>query len=128
MTETGGRVPAVDRAGLEQLAESVGGDREFLRELVDTYGDDAPVQVEQMRQGLAGGDMALVHRAAHTLKSNSASLGATGLAELCLEIEEAARDGRADDRERLRSQVDQMEVELARVIAELDELVPRAAE
>ena len=37
-----------------------------------------------------------VRRAAHTLKSNGATLGATEFAELCRELEQQAKDGRLD--------------------------------
>jgi HPt (histidine-containing phosphotransfer) domain-containing protein len=49
-----------------------------------------------MTRGLASGDLTLLERAAHTLKSSSANLGAIGLSDLCLEIERRARGGSSD--------------------------------
>jgi HPt (histidine-containing phosphotransfer) domain-containing protein len=84
---------ALDQATLEALLDSIGGDAEFMVELIDTYLADAPEQLEAMRAGLAAGDVAELVRPAHTLKSASASLGALGLAELCRALEASARSG-----------------------------------
>jgi HPt (histidine-containing phosphotransfer) domain-containing protein len=63
----------------------------FLAELVDVYLQDAPEQIQQMRAGLASGDIEGVRRAAHSLKSNSASLGANRLANAARELEMIAK-------------------------------------
>ena len=52
----------------------------FLVELIDVFLKDSPELIEQMRGGLAAGDVEKVRRAAHSLKSNAASFGAEGLA------------------------------------------------
>jgi HPt (histidine-containing phosphotransfer) domain-containing protein len=123
--------PAVDAATIDDLERSVGDDRAFLRELVETYLDDAPAQVAAMREGLAATDWARVHRAAHTLKSNSASVGAQRLSELCRQLEALTAPGRADDLDpemaALRDRLAAIEAELERVAVELDALVPAGA-
>jgi HPt (histidine-containing phosphotransfer) domain-containing protein len=48
---------------------------------------------ESRRGGLDSGDAEAVRRAAHTLKSNAATFGATDLADLCAEVESRARAG-----------------------------------
>jgi HPt (histidine-containing phosphotransfer) domain-containing protein len=68
-------------------------DADFLAELVDTYLSDSPDLIAQMHTGLAEGNIALVQRAAHSLKSNSASLGATLLANAARELEMIAKGG-----------------------------------
>jgi|WetSurMetagenome_2_1015567.scaffolds.fasta_scaffold193363_2 HPt (histidine-containing phosphotransfer) domain-containing protein len=68
-------------------------DAAFLAELVDTYLSDSPELIEHMRAGLAVGDIPGVQRAAHSLKSNSASLGATRLANAARELEMVAKGG-----------------------------------
>ncbi len=77
----------LDEAVLDQLLETVGGDRTFLSELVEAYLADSPGLLEAMRTGLRGDDRTALRRAAHTLKSTSASLGATTFAEACREVE-----------------------------------------
>jgi HPt (histidine-containing phosphotransfer) domain-containing protein len=80
----------LDRAALAGLLDTVGGDREFLVELIETYLADSPRLLAGLRAGLAAGDAVAVRRDAHTLKSTSATFGATRLATMCREIEAAA--------------------------------------
>jgi HPt (histidine-containing phosphotransfer) domain-containing protein len=68
-------------------------DPAFLVELIDTYLVDSPAQIEQMRRGLESGDVEGVRRAAHSLKSNSASFGAKRLAEASRDLEMLAKSG-----------------------------------
>jgi len=77
----------LDEAVLDQLLETVGGDRTFLTELVEAYLADSPGLLAAMRAGLAVDDRAALRRAAHTLKSTSASLGAATFATTCREVE-----------------------------------------
>ncbi len=83
----------IDAAVLAELLETVGGDRDFLAELVETYLADSPNLFAELRVALSSGDAAGARRAAHTLKSTSASFGAQGLAAQCREIEGAAGAG-----------------------------------
>jgi HPt (histidine-containing phosphotransfer) domain-containing protein len=85
--------PALDDATLATLLETVGDDRTFLAELVDTYLADSPPLFATMRAALAADDRVALRRAAHTLKSTSTSLGALRLAATCREIESHAADG-----------------------------------
>jgi HPt (histidine-containing phosphotransfer) domain-containing protein len=83
----------LDQATLESLMDSVGGDAEFMTELIDTYVTDAAEQVAALNASLSAGDVAGLVRPAHPLKSASASLGALGLAEQCRQLELAATSG-----------------------------------
>ena len=49
--------------------------------------------VNAMETGARAGDTEAVRRAAHTLKSNAATFGATALADRCRALESAAKDG-----------------------------------
>ncbi len=71
-------------------------DPEILVELLDAYLSDSPQLIDQMRTGLAEGNVELVRRAAHTLKSNSASFGGTRLANASRELEMIAKGGNLD--------------------------------
>jgi HPt (histidine-containing phosphotransfer) domain-containing protein len=77
----------LDEAILGNLLETVGGDRTFLAELVEAYLADSPGLVQAMRTGLAADDRTALRRAAHTLKSTSASMGAIAFAATCREVE-----------------------------------------
>jgi HPt (histidine-containing phosphotransfer) domain-containing protein len=81
------RDPLLDPAALEGLRE-IGGD-EFVTDLIETFLADAPPLLAALR----GSDADEVRRAAHTLKSNGATFGATRFSELCRELELLAKSG-----------------------------------
>jgi HPt (histidine-containing phosphotransfer) domain-containing protein len=107
---------ALDKAVLDSLRESVGDDPEFLAELVDDFLADAPTQLESLRETTTSGDATGARRAAHTLKGNSRTFGATLLASRCQEVEAAARVG---DLDAVLARVDELDQEWVRVRAEL---------
>jgi PAS domain S-box-containing protein len=81
----------IDRATFDRLVETMGG--AFVGELIDTFGQDAVELIATLRRTLAAADLDGFRRAAHSLKSTSQSLGATGLAARARELETAARAG-----------------------------------
>jgi HPt (histidine-containing phosphotransfer) domain-containing protein len=89
--------PAIDRGILDHLLDITGGDVEFLDELVDTYLEDGQAQVAALEAALAAGAIVDLVRPAHTLKSSSANVGASRLADACRDLEGAARTGTVDD-------------------------------
>jgi HPt (histidine-containing phosphotransfer) domain-containing protein len=105
---------ALDEAVMAELLESVGGDSEFLAELVGDFLADAPVQLETLRETAASGDAVGARRAAHTLKGNARTFGAAQLASLCEESETAAGTG---DLGAVLAGVDAIDQEWARVQA-----------
>ena len=64
-----------------------------LAKLLKAFFGNAPTLLAEMRGGVERGATEEVRRAAHTLKSNAASFGALGLAELCRSLEAQARAG-----------------------------------
>jgi HPt (histidine-containing phosphotransfer) domain-containing protein len=107
----------IDDAAFAQALELVGGDEEFLGELVATYRTDGADRIAEMRSALAAGAAADLQRAAHTLKSSSATLGAVGLAEACRAVEHAARDGALEG---LSDPIDAIASEFEEVVAALE--------
>lgn len=87
MTET------LDRAALDGLLDMVGGDAEFVDELVDTFLADAARQVAEIRSAIAAARPGDVVRPAHTLKGSSASIGAREVEAISRAIEEQSRAG-----------------------------------
>ena len=87
---------AIDTRAIAELRANVGGDGEFLVELIDEFLADAPVQLESLREGLGSGDAEGARRAAHTLKGTSRTFGADALGILCQEAETAAAAGDLD--------------------------------
>jgi signal transduction histidine kinase/CheY-like chemotaxis protein/HPt (histidine-containing phosphotransfer) domain-containing protein len=114
-----GRDGVIDRAVLADLLAMLGGDRDGLDSLIDTFLDDAPNLLAELRQDLAAGDAPGVRRVAHGLKSNGADFGAARLTELCRELEAVGRSGDLAPAPELLALV---EIEYGRVRAELAEM------
>lgn len=82
----------LDQRVLQRLKD-LGGDDDpgLFLELIDIFLQDAPQRIDEIRRGLEQGDVKLLERAAHTLKSSSANIGALQFAALCKRIEEGVR-------------------------------------
>jgi HPt (histidine-containing phosphotransfer) domain-containing protein len=114
---------AINRAALDDLVATTGGDPAFLAELIDTFFDDSAELLPAMRQALASGSAEQLRRAAHSLKSNSAAFGAQELALLCRQLEEQGREGNLSGAADRLAQVD---AEYDRVRRALQEVRPGA--
>jgi HPt (histidine-containing phosphotransfer) domain-containing protein len=89
---------AVDRAVLAGFAEQLGeAGEEVLREVVAVYLEDTPALIDAMRAAASTGDLDVLDRSAHTLKSSSAVVGAMELSALCQRLEADARGGAVPD-------------------------------
>lgn len=86
----------IDRAALNNLLATVGGDKAFLAEMIDTFLDDAPKLLAAMHHAVDDTNAEELRRAAHTLKSNSANFGAMNLSKMCKELEEIGKSGALD--------------------------------
>jgi HPt (histidine-containing phosphotransfer) domain-containing protein len=89
--------PVIDAGILDHLLAITGGDVEFLDELVDTYLEDGQAQVAALEAAVVANAIADLVRPAHTLKSSSANVGASRLADACRDLEAGARAGAVDD-------------------------------
>jgi HPt (histidine-containing phosphotransfer) domain-containing protein len=115
-----GETDVIDRAVLDGLLDSVGGDKEFVGELLQVYFEDSPQLVAAMRSALAAGNADEFRRAAHSLKSNSANFGAMQLSRVCRGLEEMGKAGNLDG---AADQVLAMESEYARVKSALEAIL-----
>jgi two-component system sensor histidine kinase/response regulator len=86
--------PVLDLQVVESLKalDEEGGPSLFL-ELIDLFVEDAATQLRTLRAALAAGDVKLLERAAHTLKSSSANIGASRMSGICFELEKLGRAG-----------------------------------
>ncbi|MBE7383614.1 MAG: response regulator [Leptolyngbya sp. SIO1E4] len=83
----------IDYTALHATLDAVGSDRkQYLTMLMEIYQDDAPKLLNKIRTAIAQSDAQNLDLAAHTLKSSSASLGASTLAELCHQLEMLGRN------------------------------------
>lgn len=107
----------IDRAVLDGLLDSVGGDKEFLAELLQTFFADAPTLFGTLHAALTAGGADEFRRAAHSLKSNSASFGAMPLSKMCKALEDIGKTGTLEGAD---EGVAAAEAEYARVKAALE--------
>ena len=85
--------PPIDRNALDMIASlRQPGAENILRKLISLYLDGSPALLKSIREAVEGSDADLLRRAAHTLKSSSASLGALAFSGICKELEMMGRD------------------------------------
>ena len=82
-----------DPAALDTLLDTIGGDREALRELIGSFLDEGPGLIARMEAAAKAGDATGLRHAAHTMKSSAADFGAMELSRLCRTLEAMGRDG-----------------------------------
>jgi len=76
------------------------GKPDILGKIINMYLDKTPELIADIEGGIAANDATRVKMAAHTLKSSSAYLGATTLAEQCNRLEaKAANEDLSDSSE-----------------------------
>jgi two-component system, sensor histidine kinase and response regulator len=80
----------LDAATLADLRDE---SEELLLELIDLFAVEAPKQLLVLATSVATGDRGQAERAAHTLKSSAATLGAFAMRDRALAAENAARTG-----------------------------------
>jgi PAS domain S-box-containing protein len=85
--------PAVDVRVLEELKVVLRGE---TGEVITVFLDSATKLLAELRQALAQEDARTLERAAHSLKSSSATFGAMELSLLCRELEVIGRAGTLD--------------------------------
>lgn len=69
---------------------------EVLHELIDTFLDYMPGQLDDLQNAINKGDAELVFSIAHRIKSSSNCIGALGLAETAETIELIGRSGKTE--------------------------------
>jgi len=81
------------QAIFSDLLDSVGGDLDFMSELVEAYISSTPELFTSIQQALETANASALQRAAHSLKSGSASFGALSFANQCKELEDMGKSG-----------------------------------
>jgi len=93
------------------------GGPDLLKKIVDLYIGNSRSLIVNLREAILRSDPAGVAHAAHSLKSSSANLGATALAQLCAQLEATAKSGQLGDAWTV---LDAMVAEHDRVLLALD--------
>lgn len=84
----------INRDSLEVYREIMGeGYETFIKDLIMTFFDTAPKLISELMLSLESRDTGAFVRAAHSLKSNSLTMGAQSLADKASVLEERGRSG-----------------------------------
>ncbi len=78
---------------LAYLREFSGGDNHFIREIIETFLDEAPPNIDKLSAGANQSDWETVYKMAHQLKPNYMMLGMQAQQNTALTIEQAAKTG-----------------------------------
>ncbi len=105
--------PTIDPAIFAELQETAGA--EFAAELATTFLEEAPIMLAELRSAQAAGVADTFRRAAHSLKSNSMTFGATTLAAMSRALEQGGLTGDT-------APLDELEQEYQRVARTLTRL------
>ncbi len=116
---------SLDLAAFERLYQTLGRRvDQMLPALVQSFFKDAEQMQSFMQQALEEKNLELLRRSAHTLKSNSATFGATRLQKLSLEVEQKARSGLFEE---IAPLLPQIREEFSRASAALEIILHRRA-
>jgi signal transduction histidine kinase/DNA-binding response OmpR family regulator/HPt (histidine-containing phosphotransfer) domain-containing protein len=83
----------LDPKALDNLLAMLGGEFDYLVELIDSFLEDAPQLLSELDQHVQSGDADGVRRVAHSLKSNGADFGAITFSTLCKDLEMVGKSG-----------------------------------
>ncbi len=78
------RSPIIDQAAFDTLKDIM---EEEFNDLIESYLEDAPKLLDDIKQSARDADLEVLILAAHTLKSSSSNIGGAALADLALSIE-----------------------------------------
>jgi HPt (histidine-containing phosphotransfer) domain-containing protein len=89
---------AIDRNALKELADlQEEGEPDIIEEVGGVFLTHAPAKIDAIAEAASKGDLKVLERAAHSLKSSSAYVGAMRLSAMCRELEEQARAGSVEE-------------------------------
>lgn len=107
-------MPVIDQTTFDELKQMSGED--FINELIDTFLEDAPKMIAEIKSALASNNADTFRRASHSMKSNAATFGASQLSALAKELETLGKENKLNETgDRLKS----LEEAYASVRAEL---------
>ncbi|TVR08228.1 MAG: Hpt domain-containing protein [Phormidium sp. GEM2.Bin31] len=89
-------MPVLNPEALDSLWQLVGeDDSQMFLEVIESYLQEVPQLLSECSEAIADQDKVRVQRLVHTLKSTSATLGATLLSQACSDFEQRALEATA---------------------------------
>jgi histidine phosphotransfer protein HptB len=85
----------IDQKTFDELKQMSGED--FINELIDTFLEDAPKMIAEIKSSHAANNAETFRRAAHSMKSNAATFGASQLAALAKELEMLGKENKLNE-------------------------------
>ena len=85
-------MPVIDKITFDELKQMSGED--FINELIDTFLEDAPKMIAEIKSAYTSNNVESFRRAAHSMKSNAATFGASQLAALAKELEMLGKENK----------------------------------
>jgi len=85
----------IDNATFDELKQMSGDD--FINELIDTFLEDAPKMIAEIKSAFASNNVESFRRAAHSMKSNAATFGAIQLSALAKELEMLGKENKLNE-------------------------------
>ena len=76
----------------KELLGRLDGNEKLLREIVEVFSKDIPLQMERLKGALQNGEAAVVQRQAHTMKGAAANINAELMRKAAWEVEMAAKE------------------------------------
>jgi HPt (histidine-containing phosphotransfer) domain-containing protein len=95
-----------DSSAIDKLLDLVGGDRNALAELIDSFLQDTSKLLADVRKSIDADDAEMLRRAGHSLKSSSRDFGALALSDLGKQLEELGKEKRTSDASGLLAQAE----------------------
>jgi two-component system, sensor histidine kinase and response regulator len=120
-----GEQPRKTEWDLKELMERLGGDQEFLRELLVMFREDVRMNLEKSRKEMAERDYEGLSRTAHTMKGMLRNLSMGAAAETAAALEKSSHENlQAESGELLEGLAKELEGILPEVEAQLAEVKP----
>jgi PAS domain S-box-containing protein len=120
-------LPAPDAAAGElpvdsaELLARVEGDRDLLQSLISIFREDCPKQLDALREAVASQDPRAIASISHALKGMLANLAGKKASAVAAYVEHSARSGELG---KVREGLPELEREISRVEAALEEMCP----
>jgi len=91
----------------ESVLERVGGDMEFLKELIELFRSDYPQKMAQLLRGIKEEDFKIISETAHSIKSASGNLSLTRVYDLSFKIEIMGKESKIQDIEKVYKELEE---------------------
>jgi histidine phosphotransfer protein HptB len=84
---------SISYQAIDKMREIIGGDRDVLAEILESFIDEAGPLAEAVRNAARDGKLDMLGRTAHTIKSSARDFGDDELAALCAAVELSSKAG-----------------------------------